>query len=136
MAHFSEAPPHVRLLEPRDVLGGTGMEGIDERVAALMGALSSPTRIRALFALLEAGELAAGELAKAVCMTASATSHQLRVLRDLGLVRRRRDGRQVFYALADDHLGLLLRESLYHVDHARLFSGMPPRRTGEQASSL
>ena len=80
-----------------------------------MGALSSPTRIRALFALLEAGELA-----KAVRMSEPATSHQLRVLRDLGMVERRRDGRRVFYTLADDHLGVLLKESLYHVDHARL----------------
>lgn len=112
--------PDARLLEPRDVLGGGSMEGVDERVAALMGALSSPTRIRAIFALLEAGELPAGELAKAVRMSPSATSHQLRVLRDLGLVRRRREGRRVFYALSDDHLGVLLKESLYHVDHARL----------------
>lgn len=120
MAHFRESSSDARLLEPRDVLGGGGIEGIDERVAALMGALSGPTRIRALFALLEAGELPAGELAKAVGMSPSATSHQLRVLRNLGLVKRRREGRQVFYALADDHLGVLLRESLYHVDHARL----------------
>ncbi len=118
--HFRKSSPDARLLEPRDVLGVTGMEGIDERVAALMGALSSPTRIRALFALLEAGELAAGELAKAVGMSPSATSHQLRVLRDLGLVKGRREGQRVFYSLADDHLGVLLKESLYHVDHARL----------------
>ncbi len=120
MAHFRDMPPDARLLEPRDVLGGGDIEGVDERVAALMGALSSPTRIRALFALLEAAELPAGELAKAVRMSPSATSHQLRVLRDLRLVKRRREGRRVFYALADDHLGVLLKESLYHVDHARL----------------
>lgn len=94
--------------------------GVDQRVADLMGALSSPTRIRALFALLESGETSAGGLAKAVGMSPSATSHQLRVLRDLGLVRRRREGRSVYYALADDHLEVLLRESLYHVDHGRL----------------
>ena len=123
MSHFNESPPHARLLEPRDVLGGGEMQGIDERVAALMGALSSPTRIRALFALLEAGELSAGELAKAVGMSPSATSHQLRVRRDLGLVKRRREGRSAFYALSDDHLGILLKESLYHVDHARLREG-------------
>lgn len=122
MAHFETAPPDVRLLEPRDVLGGE-VEGIDERVAALMRALASPTRLRALFALLEFGEMSAGELAKAVGMSASATSHQLRVLRDLGLVRRRREGRRCFYVLADDHLGVLLKESLYHVDHARLLEG-------------
>lgn len=120
MPHFEEFPPGARLLEPRDVLGRGGIAGIDERVAALMGALSSPTRIRALFALLEFGEMRAGELAKAVGMSASATSHQLRVLRDLGLVRRRREGRMSLYSLADDHLGVLLKESLYHVDHVRL----------------
>jgi DNA-binding transcriptional ArsR family regulator len=120
MSHFNDSSPDARLLEPRDVLGRGEMAGIDERVAALMGALSSPTRIRALFALLESGETSAGELAKAVGMSPSATSHQLRILRDLGLVRRRRDGRSVFYALADDHLEVLLKESLYHVDHNRL----------------
>ncbi len=85
--------------------------------------------------MLEAGEPSAGDLAKAVGMTASATSHQLRVLRDLGLVRRRRDGRQVFYVLADDHLGVLLKESLYHVDHARLFSGGLPGGPGRHAAT-
>lgn len=120
MAHFETSPPDTRLLEPRDVLGSDEFSGVDERVAGLMGAMASPTRIRALFALLEAGELSAGDLAKSVRMSASATSHQLRVLRDLGLVSRRREGRRCFYALADDHLGVLLKESLYHVDHARL----------------
>ena len=120
MSHFKDSPPDARLLEPRDVLGRGQIAGIDEKVASLRGALSSPTRIRALYALLESGETPAGELAKAVGMSPSATSHQLRVLRDLGLVKRRREGRAVFYALADDHLGVLLKESLYHVDHSRL----------------
>ncbi len=90
MSHFRDAPYDARLLEPKDVLGKE-MGRVDERVAALMGALSNSTRIRALFALLEAGELPVGELAKAVRMSESATSHQLRVLRDLGLVARRRE---------------------------------------------
>lgn len=120
MSHFKDTRPDARLLEPRDVLGGEGVAGVGERVAALMGALSGPTRIRTLFALLEFGELSTGELAKAVGMSPSATSHQLRVLRDLGLVSRRREGQRAIYALADDHLGVLLKEALYHVDHARL----------------
>ncbi len=120
MSHFDDAPPDARLLEPRDVLDRVEITGIDERVADLMAALSSPTRIRALFALFEYGETSAGEIAKIVGMSPSATSHQLRVLRDIGLVRRRREGRAVFYALADDHLEVLLKESLYHVDHNRL----------------
>ena len=133
MTHFRDAPAGERLLEPRDVLGGGPLPGVDERVAGLMGALASPTRLRALFALLERGELSAGELAKAVGMRPSATSHQLRVLRDLGLVRCRREGRRRFYSLADDHLGVLLREALYHVDHARL--GAASRREEEGWSS-
>lgn len=108
------------MLEPGDVLGGEVGAGIDERVARLMGALSSPTRVRTLFALLEDGEVSAGDLAKRVGMSGSATSHQLRILRDLGLVRRRREGRSNYYSLADDHLEVLLKESLYHIDHARL----------------
>jgi len=123
MSHFKKSLPDARLLEPRDVLGGGEMGAVDERVAALMGALSSPTRIRALFALLEAGELSTGDLAKAVGMSDSATSHQLRVLRDLGLVERRREGRRAFYSLADDHLAVLLKEALYHVDHGRIAEG-------------
>ncbi len=102
-----------------------GIGGVDERVAALMGALAGPTRIRVLFALCEGGDLSTGELAKAVGMSPSATSHQLRVLRDLGLVKRRRDGRRCFYALTDDHLEVLLKEALYHVDHTRLSEGSP-----------
>ena len=122
MTHFRDSSPDARLLEPQDVLGGE-IVGVDERIASLMGALASPTRIRVLFALLEVEELSTGELSKVVEMSASATSHQLRVLRDLGLVTRRRQGRQCFYTLADSHLGVLLKESLYHVDHTRLQEG-------------
>lgn len=118
MSHFEEAETGERLLEPRDVLSGESEMG--ERVATLMGALSGPTRVRVLFALVERGEMSTGELSKAVGMSDSATSHQLRVLRDLGLVRRRREGRSSVYALADAHLSVLLKEALYHVDHARL----------------
>lgn len=125
MTHFKDALAGARLLEPQDVLscGGDGMESLDERVASLMGALSNATRVRALFALLENEELVTGELAKAVRMSSSATSHQLKVLRDLGLVRRRREGRRCFYALSDNHLGVLLKEALYHVDHTRISGG-------------
>jgi ArsR family transcriptional regulator, nickel/cobalt-responsive transcriptional repressor len=122
MTHFRDSSADARLLEPQDVLGGE-IVGVDERIASLMGALASPTRIRVLFALLEVEELSTGELSKAVGMSASATSHQLRVLRDLGLVTRRRQGRRCFYTLADNHLGVLLKESLYHVDHTRLQEG-------------
>lgn len=127
MSHFNDADLEARMLEPGDVLAS---KGTDERLARLMGALSSATRIRALFALLERGELTAGEVAKEVGTSASATSHQLRILRDIGLVQRRREGKRVIYGLADAHLGVLLKEALYHVDHARNSEGVPRMSDG------
>ena len=93
-------------------------------MAALMGALSAPTRIRVVFALVGRGEMAAGELAKAIGMSSSATSHQLRVLRDLGLVSRRREGRAV---TPPDVIAAVIR--LWAEFHRPL--GRTPRRFAE-----
>lgn len=135
MPHFGDTDLSARLLVPGDVLAGEGESGADERIAVLMRALSSPTRLIALFALLEFGKLPAGELAKKIGMSPSATSHQLRVLRDLGLVRRCRESRRMIYALADDHLGVLLKEALYHVDHARAPDGSLARAKTSQKTA-
>lgn len=83
---------------------------------ALFGALADPTRLR-IVAALEQSELCVCDLAAAIGLTTSAASHQLRVLRNLGLVRPRRDGRLVFYALDDDHVRGLYRVALEHVAH-------------------
>ena len=85
-------------------------------LAALFGALADPTRIR-LIAALERTELCVGDLAATVGLTSSATSHQLRLLRSLGLVRTRREGRTVYYALDDEHVSTLYRQALDHVGH-------------------
>jgi DNA-binding transcriptional ArsR family regulator len=55
-------------------------------------------------------------------MEQSAVSHQLRLLRHLSLVRSHRDGRKVVYALHDSHVGDLLEQAIYHVEHLRLAS--------------
>lgn len=83
-------------------------------VAALFRVLSDPTRIR-LIALLATHAQTVGALAHAVGMTESAVSHQLRVLKDAGIVRGRPDGRQVFYALDDVHVLTLYQQALSHV---------------------
>jgi DNA-binding transcriptional ArsR family regulator len=59
-------------------------------------------------------------LADAVGMEASAVSHQLRLLRHLGLVTGTREGRSVVYALHDEHVGQLLEEAISHVEHLQL----------------
>ena len=61
-----------------------------------------------------------GDLAREVGMEQSAVSQQLRVLRHLGLVVGERDGRQVIYALHDDHVRALLSEAVSHTEHLRL----------------
>ena len=89
-----------------------------QAVADTMHALSAPSRLRIL-GHLHAGPCAVGELAAAVGMEPSAASHQLRVLRHLGLVVGRRDGKQVIYELHDEHVGELLEQAIGHVEHLR-----------------
>ncbi len=85
-------------------------------LADLFSALSDPTRLRIISVLLER-ELNVGEIATQLQMTESAVSHQLRGLRQLRLVRSRKDGRQVYYTLDDDHVARLYRLGLDHVEH-------------------
>ena len=89
-----------------------------QAVAETMQALSTPSRLRIL-GQLHAGPSPVNELAAAVGMEASAVSHQLRVLRHLGLVVGRREGRQIVYDLYDDHVGELLEQAIGHVEHLR-----------------
>ncbi len=85
-------------------------------LAAAFAALSDPTRVRLISALLD-HELCVCDLAALLGMSQSATSHQLRILRNLNLVRTRKEGRIVFYALDDDHIRELFQRGLEHVRH-------------------
>ena len=90
------------------------------RVAAeSVQALATPSRLRIL-ARLAGGPAPVNELAQTVGMESSAVSHQLRLLRHLGLVVGQREGRQVVYELHDDHVAELLTQVVGHVDHVRL----------------
>lgn len=85
-------------------------------LAETFKALSDSTRVR-IVSLLAKAELCVCDLAAALGMSQSAVSHQLRTLRDLRLVRWRREGRQVFYTLDDEHVADLFRRGLDHVAH-------------------
>src|SRR5512135_2414857 len=85
-------------------------------LAELFSSLSDPSRLRIISALLET-ELSVGVLAERLRMSESAVSHQLRGLRHMRLIRGRRQGRQVFYSLADNHVEQLFRMGLDHVEH-------------------
>ncbi len=86
------------------------------RLADTFRALSDPTRVR-IISLLSADELPVSHLVSVLGASQSAVSHQLRTLRDLQLVRRRREGRHIFYALDDEHVADLFRRTLEHVSH-------------------
>lgn len=95
------------------------------QVARVMSALATPSRVRILARLREA-PCHVGDLAAAVEMEQPAVSHQLRVLRDLGLVLGARDGRHVVYGLYDSHVATLLDEALRHIEHLRHGAADPP----------
>lgn len=91
-------------------------EPISTHLADLFSALSDPTRLRIISVLMD-GELNVGDLAAQLQMTESAVSHQLRGLRFMHLVRSRKNGRQVYYTLDDEHVAKLYRMGLDHVEH-------------------
>jgi ArsR family transcriptional regulator, nickel/cobalt-responsive transcriptional repressor len=90
-----------------------------EAVADAMQALATPSRVRLLARLCD-GPCSVGALAASVGLEQSLVSHQLRLLRHLGLVRRVREGRSSVYELHDDHVATLLAQAVHHVDHTRL----------------
>jgi DNA-binding transcriptional ArsR family regulator len=109
------------------VISTTPVTADDARhVARIMGALATPSRVRILGRLRE-GSCAVGDLAAAVEMEQPAVSHQLRILRDLGLVLGSRNGRHVIYGLYDPHVATLLDEALRHIEHLRAGAAEPPR---------
>lgn len=89
-----------------------------ERLAETFGALADPTRARIVHLLLEE-ERYTEELARMVGVSEPAVSQHLRVLRRLGLVASRRQGRYVYYRLDDDHVAELVRTSLAHLAEGR-----------------
>ena len=90
-----------------------------DEVALTMQALAAPSRVRIL-ARLRQSPSSVTDLAADVELEQSAVSHQLRLLRHLGLVTGRRDGNRVIYSLHDEHVGDLVAQAIYHVEHIHL----------------
>lgn len=84
-----------------------------QAIADLLGLFGDATRVRILLALRES-ELCVSDIAGALGMTASAISHQLRILKAGRLVKSRRDGKTVFYSLADAHVLTILSQAMEH----------------------
>ena len=83
-------------------------------LAELYKIFGDSTRIRILYVLFES-EMCVCDIAQVLDMTVSAISHQLRVLKGANLVRYRREGKTVFYSLADEHVRLIINQGLEHI---------------------
>lgn len=105
--HARDAPPAV--------LDAAGAAAVAETLQALV----APSRLLIL-SHLRRSPATVSELAGAVAMEASAVSHQLRLLRMMGMVTVTRVGRSARYELFDQHVAALLDEAVYHAEHVRL----------------
>ena len=86
-----------------------------EKIANLFKAFADPTRVQILSNLV-GGELCVGDITEALGLTQSAVSHQLSILKQMDLVKARREGKLCFYSLADDHVKTILKMGLEHVN--------------------
>ena len=85
-----------------------------EQIAALFKGFDDPTRIHIL-SLLIGGERCVGEIADAMALSQSAVSHQLRILKAMRLVRFHREGKNLLYSLADDHVLCILKTGMDYI---------------------
>ena len=86
-----------------------------ENLAAFFKVFGDVTRVRILYALL-CSEMCVCDLALVLNMTQSAISHQLRFLKQMALVKSRRDGKTVFYSLSDSHIVTILSQGMEHIE--------------------
>lgn len=102
----------------KDLLKTVNEQMPDETVlydlSELFKVFGDSTRIRILFVLFEC-EVCVCDLAEALNMTQSAISHQLKILKQSKLVKSRRDGKQVFYSLADEHVRTIIAQGIDHI---------------------
>ena len=89
-------------------------ESLDD-LADFFRIFGDSTRIKILYVLL-CSEMCVCDIAKLLQMTQSAISHQLRVLKQMDLVKNRRDGKTIFYSLSDGHIKTILSQGLEHID--------------------
>lgn len=125
-------PPNVRPLNATSAvdrfLAAPELSGeLAQQVAQTFQALGDPTRARIVYALTK-GERSVGELAAIAAISPSATSHQLKTLRDLRIVKHRRAGTHIYYSVDDAHVSALFREAIHHLAHVAY--GLPDHPEG------
>ena len=121
-SYESTAKGDVNMAEIKDAMPTPQPEALDMpddevlyELADLFRVFGDSTRIKILYALHD-NELCVQDIANAVQLSQSAVSHQLRVLKDSKLVRFRREGKTVYYALDDDHVRSILSMGMDHIE--------------------
>lgn len=113
----SEVVAHVReVMEDTEVLYA---------VSDFFKVMSDSTRMR-IMAALDSGEMCVCDLSEVLGMTKSAISHQLKALKDADLVKSRRDGKNVFYTLKDDHVRTIIEMGIEHIKEPLIQSRLTP----------
>ena len=87
-----------------------------EALSAFLKMMGDPTRIK-MMCIMSQGEMCVQDIACALGMTKSAISHQLSGLRDSGIVKSRREGKNVFYSIDDEHVNAVLEIAMTHIQH-------------------
>lgn len=106
---------HYSMPEEEDIFSELPTEEELYDLAELFKVFGDSTRIRILYVLVEQ-DMSVGEIAQALGMTQSSISHQLRVLKQSRLVRFRREGKNIVYSLADDHVHTIMKQGLEHLE--------------------
>jgi ArsR family transcriptional regulator len=104
--------------DPEQIRAAMPVDKEMELIARTFQALSDTTRCKIILALTR-HELSVSEISEVVGATNSAVSHHLKGLRDINLVKFRREGNTKYYSIDDEHVGNLFREAFYHLDHVR-----------------
>lgn len=117
MSEKNSSPPylHITASTAAQILSDLPAEEHLYDLADLFKMFGDSTRIKILYLLFEA-ELCVGDIAQLLSMKQSAISHQLKALKQSRLIKSRREGKTVFYALADDHVSTIIAQGMDHIE--------------------
>ncbi|MBQ3180646.1 MAG: winged helix-turn-helix transcriptional regulator [Firmicutes bacterium] len=110
-AHCESTLVHTSVVE--GVRGHLVDDAVVQEMAGMFKMMADPTRLKLINALM-LSEMCVCDLTELMGMSQSAVSHQLAALRKSRLIKSRRDGKQIFYSLDDEHIGLLFNQCLIH----------------------
>lgn len=110
-AHCESTLVHTSVVQ--GVRGHLVDDAVVQEMAGMFKMMGDPTRLKLINALM-LSEMCVCDLTELMGMSQSAVSHQLAALRKSRLIKSRRDGKQIFYSLDDEHIGLLFNQCLIH----------------------